>query len=53
MKMFTYQMKIRNKDDWKKIVYVTASDFHNAVKVVKADHGKDWTVYESSIISAK
>ena len=51
--MITYQMKIRNSRGWLKTVYVTASNFHEAVKKMKSTHGSEWIVYESHIMFAE
>ena len=51
--MYTYQLKIKNGKDWKKIVYVNANDYHKAVKSMKEIYGKEWIVYESNIIYAE
>ena len=50
--MFTYQMVIINQDDCKKIVYVSADTFADAIKNIHLEYGNDWVVSSSKIISA-
>ena len=50
--MLTYQMVIINQDDCKKIVYVTADTYIDAIKNMRLEYGRDWAVSSSKIISA-
>lgn len=51
--MYTYQMKVKNGQGWVKTVYETAENFHEAVKKMKEEHGKEWIVCESNIVCAE
>lgn len=50
--MLTYQMVIVNQDDCKKIVYVTADTFVDAIKNMRLEYGRGWVVSSSKIISS-
>jgi hypothetical protein len=45
-------MVIINQDDCTKIIYVTADNFMDAIKSMRLEHGRDWAVSSSKIISA-